>query len=226
MRQIREYINERLVLNKHNGSSTFFPDKELKWNDTLMHFKNGAALFMFDAEMRGQISDGKYENSGPRRHYKWLQNVVYCIDGNEYHTNYGHEKRYNLNEWVRNVKSMLETGEPKDSNYDFAIRMYDYGKAAHILGDRTIYDLYRDKKLYGLRSVIEQLGNSVRQNESYEDFVKTCKETPWIAYYFQGVSTYINEDFYNKFIEYDYSFKEFKEDEKSMEATVNTYKAE
>ena len=96
MRQFREYINERLVLNKHNGSSTFFPEQELKWRDTLMHFKNGAALFMFDAEMRGQISDGKYENSGPRDHWRWVTDTVYCIDGNEYHTNYGHEKRYNL----------------------------------------------------------------------------------------------------------------------------------
>ena len=59
-----------------------------------------------------------------------------------------------------------------------------------------------------------------------KDFVKTCKEKPWIANYFQNVSTYIDEDFYNKFIEYDYSFKEFKEDEKSMEATINTYKVE
>ena len=223
MKKFVAFINEKLSVTK--AKSYLGPQEELKWNETFMHFKNGAALFMFDAEMMGQISDGKYENSGPRGHYKWLQHVVYCIDGEEYHSNYSHDKRYNLNEWVRNVKSMLETGEPKDNDYDFTIRMYDYGKAAHILGDRIIYDLYRDKKLYSLRSVIGELGNSVRQNKSYEDFVKSCKEKTWVANYFQNVSTYINEDFYNKFIEYDYSFKEFRNDEKSMEATVNTYKA-
>ena len=85
---------------------------------------------MFDAEMRGQISDGKYENSSPFRHYDWVSETVYCIDGEEYHSNFGHTKRYNLNEWVRNIKSILETGEPKEHNYDFVIRMYDYGKIA------------------------------------------------------------------------------------------------
>lgn len=226
MRQFREYINERLVLNKHNGSSTFFPDKELKWNDTLMHFKNGAALLMFECEMMGQISDGKYENSGPRGHYKWLQNVVYCIDGNEYHTNYGHEKRYNLNEWVRNVKSILATGEPKDNDYDFTIRMYDYGKIAHVLGDKVIYDSYQNKKIYSLGRVAQEMGKICRNNGTYEDLVKACTSVSWKADYYHNVENIVTEDVFNKFVEYDYSFKEFKEDEKSMEATVNTYKAE
>ena len=226
MKQFREYINERLVLNKHTESPTFFPKKDLKWNDTLMHFKNGAALFMFDAEMRGQISDGKYENSGPRGHYNWVTETVYCIDGNEYHTNYGHEKRYNLNEWIRNIKSILDTGEPKDNNYDFAIRMYDYGKAAHVLGDNMIYKLYQDKKLYSLRPVVEIMGDTYRANRGYEDFVKDCKETSWVVNNYHNVKNIVTEDIFNEFVEYNYSFKEFKEDEKSMEATVNTYKAE
>lgn len=225
MKHFKEYITERLVLNKHVESSTFFPEKELKWNDTLMHFKNGAALFMFDAEMRGQISDGKYENSGPRDHYRWVSNAVYCIDGNEYHTNYGHEKRYNLNEWVRNVKNMLEKGEPKDDRYDFVIRMY-YGKFAHVIGDRMIYKLYQDKKLYDLRPVVEIMGDTDRANRGYEDFVKDCKETSWVVNHYQAVENVVTEDVFNKFVEFDYTFKEFKEDEKSMEATVNTYKAE
>ena len=225
MKQFKEYITERLVLNKQNPT-TFFPDKELKWNDTLMHFKNGAALFMFDAEMKGQISDGKYENSGPRGHYTWISKTVYCIDGNEYHTHWGHTKRYNLNEWVRNVKSILDTGKPKDHNYDFTIRMYDYGKIAHVLGDSIIYKLYQDKKLYALGNVVETLADTVRANGNYEDFVKTCKERSWVVNYYHDIENYITEDIFNKFVEYDYTFKEFKEDEKSMEATVNTYNPE
>lgn len=225
MRQFKEYITERLVLNKHTASA-FYPEQELRWNDTLMHFKNGAALFMFDAEMKGQISDGKYENAGPRGHYTWISKTVYCIDGEEYHSNFGHTKRYNLNEWVRNIKSILDTGEPKDNNYDFAIRLYDYGKLAHVLGDSIIYKLYQDKKLYALGNVVEILAETDRANGGYEDFVKTCKGRSWVVNYYHDVENYLTEDIFNKFVEYDYSFAEFKEDEKSMEATVNTYKAD
>ena len=235
MRQFKEYIterlnstntviSERLVLNKHTNT-TLYPERDLRWNETLMHFNNGVALFMFDAEMRGQISDGKYENSSPFRHYDWVSETVYCIDGEEYHSNFGHTKRYNLNEWVRNIKSILETGEPKEHNYDFVIRMYDYGKIAHVLGDNMIYKLYQDKKLYSLRPVVEIMGDTDRANRGYEDFVKTCKETSWVAKYYYDVENIVTEDIFNKFVEFDYSFKEFKEDEKSMEATVNTYKA-
>lgn len=225
MKQFKEYITERLVLNKHINT-TFYPEQDLKWNETLMHFKNGAALMLFACEMKGQISDGKYENAGPREHYKWISKTVYCIDGEEYHSNYGHEKRYNLNEWVRNIKSILETGEPKEPGYDFVIRMYNYGKIAHVLGDGIIYKLYQEQKLYALGNVVEILGNTDRANGSYEDFVKTCKGTSWVVNYYHDVENYVTEDIFNKFVEYDYSFKEFKEDEKSMEATVNTYKAD
>lgn len=225
MKQFKEYITERLVLNKHINT-TFYPEQDLKWNETLMHFKNGAALMMFACEMKGQISDGKYENAGPREHYKWISKTVYCIDGEEYHSNYGHEKRYNLNEWVRNIKSILETGEPKEPGYDFVIRMYNYGKIAHVLGDGIIYKLYQEQKLYALGNVVEILGNTDRANGSYEDFVKTCKGTSWVVNYYHDVENYVTEDIFNKFVEFDYSFKEFKEDEKSMEATVNTYKAD
>lgn len=224
MKKFVSFINEKLSLSK--AKSYLGPQEELKWNDTLMHFKNGAALFMFDAEMKGQISDGKYENASPHGHYFWVSKTVYCIDGNEYHTNNAHDKRYNLNEWVRNVKSMLETGEPKDDRYDFVIRMYYYGKFAHVIGDNMIYKLYQDKKLYALRSVVEIMGDTDRANRGYKDFVKDCKETSWVVNYYHEVESIVTEDVFNKFVEYDYSFKEFKEDEKSMEATVNTYKAE
>jgi len=224
MKKFVSFINEKLSLSK--AKSYLGPQEELKWNETLMHFKNGAALFMFDAEMKGQISDGKYENSGPRGHYFWVSKTVYCIDGNEYHTNNGHDKRYNLNEWVRNIKSMLEIGEPKDKDYDFVIRMYDYGKFAHVLGDNMIYKLYQDKKLYALSAVIEIMGDTYRANRGYKDFVKDCKETTWVVNYYYEVENIVTEDVFNKFVEFDYTFKEFREDEKSMEATVNTYKPE
>ena len=69
------------------------------------------------------------------------------------------------------------------------------------------------------------MGDTDRANRGYEDFVKTCKETSWVAKYYYDVENIVTEDIFNKFVEFDYSFKEFKEDEKSMEATVNTYKA-
>lgn len=224
MKNLTNYIFEKLVINK--TSSYMGPDGDLKTTETLLHFSSGAALFMFDAEMKGQISDGKYENSRPFGHYKWVGSTQYTIDGNEYHSNFGHEKQYNLNEWVRAVKSILKTGTTSDGQYDFAIRLYYYGKFAHIIGDKAMYDLYKKKKLYGLRGLVENMGTCIAANMSFDEFLDDCNKKPWLQHYMQDAKQYITEDIYNEFKNYDYSFNDFKTDVKSMEASVNTYQHE
>ena len=43
--------------------------------NTTIHFENASAMCLYFMEMEGQISDGKYENSRPYDHWKWVLDI-------------------------------------------------------------------------------------------------------------------------------------------------------
>ena len=73
-----------------------------------IHFKNASALCLYYMEMEGQISDGKYENSRPYDHWKWIGDVdkmvvdgtigIEAVGGNSRFW-LASSKNYNLREW-------------------------------------------------------------------------------------------------------------------------------
>ena len=73
-----------------------------------IHFKNASALCLYYMEMEGQISDGKYENSRPYDHWKWIGDIdkmvvdgtigIEGVGGNSRFW-FASSKNYNLREW-------------------------------------------------------------------------------------------------------------------------------
>ena len=137
--QFHYRILEKLKVTKDNYDPILdiVPDE---WYDQpgriFLHFSNISALLMYSLEMQGQISDGKYENSSPKDHWEWISRSFFIVDGNEFYTGSSRyrrpNKKYNLNEWVRTIKNILN-GSDYDSNWGFSIRLYDYGRIGKCL---------------------------------------------------------------------------------------------
>ena len=199
-----------------------------------LHFSNISALLMYYLEMRGQISDGKYENSSPADHWQWIIRSFFIVDGNEFYTGSSMfrrpNKKYNLNEWVRTIKNILN-GSDYDSNWYFAIRLYDYGRIGKCLNKNELKSII---KINGTRlndtmfvndsigTIAEVFGNALRKNPecTYEEMKKGLKSYKLDA--FIELPQFDNEEFFERFKNTEYPFTEFKADYDSMIKTVNT----
>lgn len=232
---ISSRIDEKLKITKETQRSIVqydeIPDNlKDRYGITMMHFKNASAAFMFEFEMSGQLSDGKYENSRPYDHWKWVTKVVYIIDDNEYCTGRGiwRNKRYNLREWTAAIKNIMN-GKPASNGYDFAIRLYDYAKIGAVVNNDEYSKIVtkhdnRLSYLYGVRYVAELFGDTLRKNPeaTFEDVKEFQSKFSYMGKYVDEVKFLYNEDFFERYKSLDYSLKEFLADEKSMEKTVNT----
>ena len=200
----------------------------------LLHFSNISALLMYYLEMRGQISDGKYENSSPADHWQWISRSFFIVDGNEFYTGSSMfrrpNKKYNLNEWVRTIKNILN-GSDYDSNWYFAIRLYDYGRIGKCLNKNELKSII---KINGTRindtmfindsigTIAEVFGNALRKNPecTYEEMKKGLNSYKLDA--FKELPQFDNEEFFERFKNTKYTFNEFKADYDSMYRTINT----
>ena len=199
-----------------------------------LHFSNISALLMYTLEMQGQISDGKYENSSPADHWKWMNRTFFTIDGNEYYTGSSTyrrpNKKYNLNEWVRTIKKILN-GSDYDSNWGFSNRLYDYGRIGKCITKNELKDIiivnnssYVSKLSVNdyIGTIAEVFGNALRKNPecTYEEMKKSIKSYEQEA--FTKLQQFDTEEFFERFKNTEYTFNDFKADYDSMIKTVNT----
>ena len=214
MKNINNFISERYDWNPYRGSKTE------------IHFKNIPALFIYSFEMEGQISDGKYENRRPDWHWMWVSNSTYFVDGKEYYDGPTHRIKYNLNEWVSAVNKMLKGEDGGD--YDFAIRAYDYGRLGKVIEDMKLLDKcwtkneksgkeYLNSEIYGIAEIF---GEGERGKKTFDEIKDLVSKRSWIKV--DKVSWLFTEEMYNKFVEVEYTFNDFKNDVKSMQTSINT----
>ena len=199
-----------------------------------LHFSNISALLMYTLEMQGQISDGKYENSSPADHWQWINRTLFTIDGNEYYTGSSTyrrpNKKYNLNEWVRTIKKILN-GSEYDSDWGFSIRLYDYGRMGKCITKNELKDIiivnnssYVSKLSVNdyIGTIAEIFGHALRKNpECTYDEMKTGINS-YKQEALQKLPQFGNEEFFEKFKNTEYTFNEFKADYDSMYKTINT----
>jgi hypothetical protein len=230
MKSLNQVILEKLRVSSNSPASYDFlsemPAEWLKeWGRIILHFKNLSALLMFFCEMRGQISDGKYENSSPKDHWEWISRALFTVDGEEFYTGSSRyrrpTKKYNLREWITPIKATLAAGSK-----NWEIRLYDYGKMGKCLEGMDVL------KYIGLSKTSiwfnDELGSI---GEIYGDVLR---KTPNILFddldnvlssYDRGMLSkypeFYTEEFFNRFKDTEYTFDEFKADVKSMENTVN-----
>ena len=198
----------------------------------VLHFENASARCLYAMEMSGQISDGKYENSRPYYHWKWVSEIsnmvvdgTYGIEG--YNCNRGFaifgqfRKKYNLNEWFsKYIKNWRKNG---DDDTMWATRIIAYGKFGKIYPNLTFDQL---KKLNYVEVILEDLQFKVERGETNPEVlfnkITDFSECAWREKYYESAKEFITLDFVKKFLELKYDIKECREDVKSMQNTINS----
>lgn len=172
-----------------------------------LHFTTVAAALLYNWELSGQISDGKYENSRPYDHWKWITDCDVLIDPNG--LNYAERwlrKKYTLSEW---------SGYMKDGKNDWAWRCANYVRFGACFEDtQENYDLITSKVS---RSSVECLKDKY---DSYEDFLKDYESWPnWARN--ESFLEVFTKEVYDKYYSQEISIKEFNKYHKLMKETVN-----
>ena len=195
-----------------------------------IHFENASAMCLYEWEMCGQISDGKYENSRPYDHWKWISYVNnMVVDGNTgiegysmYRPCYGNtfSKKYTLNElFSKYIKSWRKDHELK---YMWATRIIAYCKFGKIYPELTYEQMM---KLGEIRIFLESLQMFVEEGEKDPEVlfnkVTDFTEYEWRRKYYENAKDYFTKDFVKKFVELNYDIKECKVDVKSMQNSIN-----
>ena len=235
--QFHNRILEKLKVSKNNYDPILdiVPDE---WYDQpgriFLHFSNISSLLMYALEMEGQLSDGKYENTSPQDHWEWIKRAFFTVDGNEFYTGSSRyrraNKKYNLNEWVRTVKKMLN-GSDYDPMWFFAIRLFDYGRMGKCITNNELKDIIvlNNGSFFSTLSVNDNIGNiaeafgdALRKNAecTYEEMKSSLTRSEQVA--FNKLPQFDNEEFFERFKDTEYTFNEFKADYDSMYKTINT----
>ena len=237
--QSNNRILERLKVSKDNNDPILdiIPDEwydQGRYGRIFLHFSNISALLMYELEMVGQLSDGKYENSSPQDHWEWTSRAFFTVDGNEFYTGSSRyrrpNKKYNLNEWVRTIKKILN-GSDYGSDWAFTIRLYDYGRIGKYL---TKDELKNIIKISGtgindtmsvnsyISDIAESMGDALRKNPecTYEEMKQGLRSYEYDA--FNKLPQFDTEEFFERFKNTEYTFNEFKADYDSMYKTINT----
>lgn len=204
----------------------------MNMKNLVLHFENSSAMCLYEMEMSGQISDGKYENSRPYDHWEWvceISNMVvdgtYGIEGNNWHrgfTKYGQfHKKYNLNEWFsKYIKNWRKNG---DTDTMWATRIIAYGKFGKIYPNLTFDQL---KKFNYIEVILEDLQLKIENGETNPEVlfnnITDFSECAWREKYYESAKEFITLDFVKKFLELKYDIKECREDVKSMQNTINS----
>ena len=115
-------------------------------NSTLF-VNNMSQACIFEMEVSGQISDGKWENSRPYDHWKWVCHTQLGISDKNYYTGWPHQKRYGIKNLYNEFMKYVKEGE-----FPWPNRMIYYGRFGTILDPKYI------NQLDGLRSFIEEIG--------------------------------------------------------------------
>lgn len=204
MKSLVDQLNEQLLCEEINS---------------ILHFKDIYSWLLFTIEYSGQISDGKYENSKPYDHWKWLRKVETVIDGKEWYEGYSHMKTYTFADWDKYIKRALK-GQKFD--YDFTVRDYDMCKLASILPENTVKSII-ERDNWEFEFIAEDWGNAVRKGLSYDEMLS---ENPYYRKYskYNAIAELDNTELYNKFANTKYDMADFIEARKSAERTINTYK--
>lgn len=202
--------------------------------DITIHFENASAMCLYCLEMEGQISDGKYENSRPYDHWRWVTRVTdMIVDGNKGLEGDGvysrgmqrgetFVKKYNLNEWfTQYIKSWRKKN---DAENIWATRIIAYGKLGKIFPDMTYKQLINIGQIHILLDYLQGLIETRETNVDiiYDMLIKYISESFKDYLNEECLTLVLNKDFIEKFVNLKYDIKECKADCKSMYDSINT----
>ena len=140
MKNLNEHINNSLPSGNH------YKIDEAAQKTSKMYFENVSSFLIYKLEVKGQISDGYWENARPYNHWRWLNDTDEVIgdkDGQYGYTDRTkHQRKYSL-DWIRkNVKNELKRTRPavhrikhNEDDYHWIIRVFNFAKFGSILSE-------------------------------------------------------------------------------------------
>ena len=158
--------------------------------DITIHFENASAMCLYCLEMEGQISDGKYENSRPYDHWRWVTRVTdMIVDGNKGLEGDGvysrgmqrgetFVKKYNLNEWF--TQYIKRWRKKNDAENIWATRIIAYGKLGKIFPDMTYKQLINIGQIHILLDYLQSRLIEMRETNVdviYDKLIKYISES-------------------------------------------------
>ena len=179
------------------------------YNSTLF-VENLSQALIFDMEISGQISDGKWENSRPHDHWTWVchTNIEISPDKLGYDRVY-HRRKYGVsglyNEFMKDVR---------EGEFPWPNRMIFYGRFGKIM-DPKYFDESSE-----MRHFIETIGfnENINTLEDLKNGMKDWELRYWKDNYDEVFSTENIQKFRNE----NYGVKELKKDLKALNTAINT----
>lgn len=182
---------------------------------TTLYFNNLSSALLYRFELEGQISDGKYENSRPYNHWRWVTDVKIVVDTkhrpmcSEGRRWFLTSKKYNLNEWPGLWKK----------GHNWAFRAMQYIRLGKVF-ESTQENYNKLANVYEIRSAVSDF--PVEKPSDYNT-IKAIAEERKCPQWFIDM---IDEDFCNKFYDGTATAREiskaWKEAHESMKQTVNS----
>ena len=205
----------------------------------ILQFSNLRSALLYAFELEGQISDGKYENSRPYDHWRWVCDTKIQVvpDGPEGTTRYI-RKTYNLREWFKYMH---------DGQNEWARRIMSYARFGLMFESRPdLWDKVIDRCRYiaeGCPDVTYDGGllTLAALQEGFDRWITRRKET--ISYYtekndpryngsiqcikdeiddLEELKETVTQKMVDAYNDLDYTEKSLKADHESMKRTVNT----
>lgn len=182
---------------------------------TVIYFESISAYLLFVYELQGQISDGAWENSRPASHWKWVTNLDYELtDDDAGYNGPKHSVRYDckwmieyLNKWLKN----------KDDDYQWCVRFLNFCRVGKIIDKNDLKKYTDGADSDAFESIISKLPEEEVNQEGLENSLNDYyKEKYW-----PKVKSEINDDFLKKFYSTEYTMKDFKDDLRSVQESMN-----
>ena len=182
------------------------------FNKTTLFVTNMSQACLFEMEVSGQISDGKWENSRPYNHWEWVCDTEMVLSDKNSYIGHYRRKKYNIKNLFNEFMKRVEYDD-----FSWPMRMYYYAKFGTLLDSKYI------NELDGLRNFIEKIGYNEEINslEDLKNDIPEYLQKYWKDEYDKVFSTENIQKFRNS----EYSIKDMKKDLALLHLSVNEYAA-
>ena len=219
MKDLTKYISE-------SQTSSVHPVVEAS-SESKIYFPTPGAFAIYMCELLGQVSDGYWENARPMSHWKWVGDTeaeISDTNGIPYKEGYTgpqHRIKYST-EWLRRYVKKALKGNAGD--WDWTIRVFNYGKMANITPVNLILDLKKDG-YDAWRSIAQELPEEEVNNEELEK--KYTSGSDYRKKYWEKAGKkYFSDELLKKYYKSSYDWSDFEDDLETAEKAMNTHLTE
>lgn len=182
--------------------------------DYKIYFPNMASYLIYEFELSGQISDGKWENSRPYDHWKWVCHTEPKIDKNKIgYEGPIHRMKYST-KWLHDYVKKAMAGNSGD--YQWTIRVFKYAKFGSVLANNQLKNI-KDN----VRIIIESLPDEPVDSTAFDAMFNT-EGSKWKKKYWEQVKDLFTDDILNKYYNSNYDWAQFEEDLEAATKAINT----